>query len=731
MVSFHYFDSGRSHDIRTNFFIARFRRDCLRIIENFAFVSTDSSACLDVFPACTFFVWRAVARSDCSVFSRTCICTTASMPTATSTSDYRDDSKDCWLRIVVFASRFFCFFEIVGIGMLCSFSLTVLIPWPGTTNSSSPRSSDILILSVHPFFFVLLVLTFQVLCKLMSGSRFAHGWHSVQRFCFLPVSRDISCKDSFFVSLAGFLSGSEDTFRFFGIFFIFVSFESVTVSFGFRLAFVIIFVLSDVALGFYVSSTSSRGRSWDRCIVHIAFFSFCPSMLFLFGFHFIDIVSITLIALLFNFIFIIISDFFDSEWSLSLCCWSGWCSSAAASSFFFISFSLIDSFSSALDSCANHSIKSSFSCLGCMWRACCVTSWSFRSVFFLIPFLLRVLSASPCLSLSTALAFCYDFCMFLSPSDLFIFSFLCMSFLAHLWCCFPFCILVFCVLLFIASGSGKTALVHELAWATINHEDLITIHIDDQIDSKVLLGTYICTETPGEFRFQPGLNERLFASSLSVCLSVSAWVGSVFAVLSYRPFDLLLSVCKETRRWLFSSPFLVFLLSHPFILFPLFFRRCLDSSCGARSLGADGGYRSRAIRNLIGSHFSLGTSPFVSAWSITDHSCSAEFPTLCDTNHNVSVVVVFVLFIILFIIFVIIIFSCFFRYFSRRKSDFVLAIDGSTECRYCWIDQCKMPWILECFIVFDPDVSCFFPPFFSWKFWHFDLGLGPCFCCWF
>jgi len=54
------------------------------------------------------------------------------------------------------------------------------------------------------------------------------------------------------------------------------------------------------------------------------------------------------------------------------------------------------------------------------------------------------------------------------------------------------------------SGSGKTCLVEEMARLT-HHEDLITIHLGDQTDSKVLLGTYVCTNIPGQFRWQPGV----------------------------------------------------------------------------------------------------------------------------------------------------------------------------------------------------------------------------------
>ena len=59
------------------------------------------------------------------------------------------------------------------------------------------------------------------------------------------------------------------------------------------------------------------------------------------------------------------------------------------------------------------------------------------------------------------------------------------------------------VLLEGVAGSGKTALVTELARLTGNH-DIVRIHLGDEADPKMLLGTYVCTETPGEFRWQPG-----------------------------------------------------------------------------------------------------------------------------------------------------------------------------------------------------------------------------------
>lgn len=33
---------------------------------------------------------------------------------------------------------------------------------------------------------------------------------------------------------------------------------------------------------------------------------------------------------------------------------------------------------------------------------------------------------------------------------------------------------------------------------------VVFIHMDDQLDGKTLVGTYVCTDQPGEFRWQPG-----------------------------------------------------------------------------------------------------------------------------------------------------------------------------------------------------------------------------------
>ncbi|KAI9314232.1 P-loop containing nucleoside triphosphate hydrolase protein [Dichotomocladium elegans] len=55
------------------------------------------------------------------------------------------------------------------------------------------------------------------------------------------------------------------------------------------------------------------------------------------------------------------------------------------------------------------------------------------------------------------------------------------------------------------TGAGKTAIVEELASRTGRGDQLIKIHLGDQTDPKVLLGTYVSTSTPGSFRWQSGV----------------------------------------------------------------------------------------------------------------------------------------------------------------------------------------------------------------------------------
>ncbi|KAF2076411.1 hypothetical protein CYY_002268 [Polysphondylium violaceum] len=65
------------------------------------------------------------------------------------------------------------------------------------------------------------------------------------------------------------------------------------------------------------------------------------------------------------------------------------------------------------------------------------------------------------------------------------------------------------------TGSGKTTMVEELSKITGN-DNIIRIHLGDQTDSKVLLGTYVTSDTPGEFKWQAG--------ALTQAVSEGRWI---------------------------------------------------------------------------------------------------------------------------------------------------------------------------------------------------------------
>ncbi|KAI8840117.1 P-loop containing nucleoside triphosphate hydrolase protein [Chytriomyces cf. hyalinus JEL632] len=54
------------------------------------------------------------------------------------------------------------------------------------------------------------------------------------------------------------------------------------------------------------------------------------------------------------------------------------------------------------------------------------------------------------------------------------------------------------------AGCGKTSLIEEVS-RMVGQKDLLKIHLGDQTDSKILLGTYVCQSEPGSFKWQPGI----------------------------------------------------------------------------------------------------------------------------------------------------------------------------------------------------------------------------------
>lgn len=54
------------------------------------------------------------------------------------------------------------------------------------------------------------------------------------------------------------------------------------------------------------------------------------------------------------------------------------------------------------------------------------------------------------------------------------------------------------------ASSGKTSIINFMASRTGNYASMVRVHLDDQVDSKTLLGGYVCTAKPGEFVWSPG-----------------------------------------------------------------------------------------------------------------------------------------------------------------------------------------------------------------------------------
>lgn len=91
-----------------------------------------------------------------------------------------------------------------------------------------------------------------------------------------------------------------------------------------------------------------------------------------------------------------------------------------------------------------------------------------------------------------------------------------------------------CVCLQGAVGCGKTAIVEHLAKIT-NHgpTDFVKVQLGDQTDSKMLLGTYRCTDIPGEFIWQPGvLTQAVTAGKWLLLEDIDSAALDVASVLS-------------------------------------------------------------------------------------------------------------------------------------------------------------------------------------------------------
>ncbi|GAO16920.1 hypothetical protein UVI_02046410 [Ustilaginoidea virens] len=56
-----------------------------------------------------------------------------------------------------------------------------------------------------------------------------------------------------------------------------------------------------------------------------------------------------------------------------------------------------------------------------------------------------------------------------------------------------------------ANGAGKTSLVHEIATQLGMHSSMVTLHLNEQTDAKMLIGLYSTNSKPGSFQWRPGV----------------------------------------------------------------------------------------------------------------------------------------------------------------------------------------------------------------------------------
>jgi midasin len=79
-----------------------------------------------------------------------------------------------------------------------------------------------------------------------------------------------------------------------------------------------------------------------------------------------------------------------------------------------------------------------------------------------------------------------------------------------------------------SAGVGKTSLIEE-AGKMVGAPELLKIHLGDQTDGKLLLGTYMTTSTPGQFKWQPGV--------LTTAVTEGRWI--LFEDIDMAPVDVI------------------------------------------------------------------------------------------------------------------------------------------------------------------------------------------------
>ncbi|CAI5953539.1 unnamed protein product, partial [Closterium sp. NIES-65] len=149
--------------------------------------------------------------------------------------------------------------------------------------------------------------------------------------------------------------------------------------------------------------------------------------------------------------------------------------------------------------------------------------------------------------------------------------------------------------------------------------DMVRVHMDDQMDGKTLLGSYVCTDVPGEFEWRPGV--------LTLAAARGLWV--LLENISGAPFDLLSSLLPLLQDRCLHLP------GHSQPLqaadgFQIFATKAVAASSSLRSSAASG------VDSLLASHFHTvhihppHASELPTILTSSFPSLSALAPTLLD-----------------------------------------------------------------------------------------------------
>ena len=90
---------------------------------------------------------------------------------------------------------------------------------------------------------------------------------------------------------------------------------------------------------------------------------------------------------------------------------------------------------------------------------------------------------------------------------------------------------------------GKTSFVKWMAAS--RSQEAVFVHLDEQIDSQTLLGSYVCTSIPGRFEWRPGV--------ITDAVSRGLWL--VIENVHHAPFELMSALLQllENREMLLPS----------------------------------------------------------------------------------------------------------------------------------------------------------------------------------